>query len=100
METIVIINIDSGSILIKDVAYTNINIITSSKNYIEEQWFTEDNNFLGNEIESVLQDKTMNNGDSPDGHIFLTFDTNPTSIDKQISSLSSITYSQNRKTNS
>ena len=81
------------------MAYTNINIITSSKNYIEEQWFTEDNNFLGNEIESVLQDKTMNNGDSPAGQIS-TFDTNPTSIDKQISSLSSITYSQNIKTNS
>ena len=50
-------------------------------------------------MESVLQDKTINNVNSAVGQIS-TFDTNLTSIEKQNSSLLSTTYSQNRKTNS
>ena len=106
----VVLKTGSGSITVKNGKNKSITVIdskgkssskvygSSSSNY-EEHWFTEDNNFLENEIESILQNKIMNNGNNAAGQI-LTFDTNPTSIDKQISSLSSTTYSQNRKMNS
>ena len=106
----VVLKIGSGSITIKNGKNKSITVIdskgkssskvyASSSNNYEEHWFTEDNNFLENEIEFILQNKTMNNSNNVAGQI-LTFDTNPTSIDKQISSLSSTTYSQNRKMNS
>ena len=106
----VVLKIGSGSITVKNGKNKSITVIdskgkssskvygSSSSNY-EEHWFTEDNNFLENEIEFILQNKTMDSGDSAVGQIS-TFDTNPTSIDKQISSLSSMTYNQYRKTNS
>ena len=62
----VILKITSGSITLKNAKGKSITVIdsnnkstskvygTSSKNYVEERWFIEDNNFVTSEMDSIL----------------------------------------------
>ena len=62
----VVLKIGSGSITLKNAKGKSITVIdsnnkstskvygTSSKNYVEEHWFIEDNNFVTSEMDSIL----------------------------------------------
>ena len=49
-----IIKVGSGKMTLKNARYSSVNITTTSKNFIEEHWFTEDNNFNTDDIMSIL----------------------------------------------
>ena len=58
----VILKIGSGSLTLRNVKGRKLSITTpttSNKNFIEEHWFTEDNNFIVNDINSITDKKEI-----------------------------------------
>lgn len=51
------INVGIVSILLKNAKNKTITI-NNSRNFIEEHWFTEDNNFAVNDLNSITNDKS------------------------------------------
>ncbi|MBR1728006.1 MAG: hypothetical protein IJ728_00545, partial [Selenomonadaceae bacterium] len=56
-----IIKVGSGRMTLKDAAYLADDIqITGTRAYVEEHWFTEDNNFVDSDLDSIIQSTTNN----------------------------------------
>ena len=98
----VVLKIGSGSITVKKGKNKSITIIdsagkstskvygTSSKNYVEEHWFTEDNNFSTDDVSSIIKDITIN--DNSLGKV-VTYNANNILTDKK----TLLTYTQDKK---